>query len=337
MPDSFDPLAEKSAASATNGSSSTEPTLATATFQVGGMTCGACVETIERMIRNQPGIQSISVALLSEKATVTYDESVWTPDKVVEEIEDTGFDAKYLETLRRGPLGTDSKASGKEKQAIDPGSGAVQEDIGTAQITVYGMTCASCTSTIEKEVAKLQGVESVSVSLATEKCRVEYDKNRIGIRDLVERIEDLGFDAVVADDRDSTQLASLGRIKEIAEWRSAFMFSLSMAVPVFFISMVLPKFSFTRSILLWQPIKNLYLQDILCLCLTIPVQFGIGRRFYRTSWKALKHGSATMDVLVVIGTTASFTFSVFSMITGLFCVDDVGEKQRSSSVPVQWR
>ncbi|EST09853.1 P-type ATPase, A domain protein [Kalmanozyma brasiliensis GHG001] len=289
----------------------------TATFQIGGMTCGACVETIERMIRLQPGIDSISVALLAEKATVTFDDSKWTPAKIAEEIEDTGFDATFLDIIRTER--PESSLGFKQVSSV-PAASIPRQD--TAQLNVYGMTCASCSSTIEREIAKIDGVKSISVSLSTEKARIDYDASKLGIRDLVEHVEDLGFDAVVSDERNSTQLASLGRIKEIAEWRSAFLFSLSMGLPVFFLSMILPKFSFTRSILWWQPIPGLYLQDLACLALTIPVQFGIGLRFYRTSWKAIKHGSATMDVLIVIGTTASWVFSVFSMIARLFCVDE---------------
>ncbi|GAC97811.1 copper-transporting ATPase 2 [Pseudozyma hubeiensis SY62] len=311
----MEPLLGEPKASAS--SSSNMGSTVTATFQIGGMTCGACVETIERMIRSQPGIKSISVALLSEKATVTFDDSIWTPAKVAEEIEDTGFDATFLDIIRTEH--PDTATASKEASSQPTGSIAPLE---TAQISVYGMTCASCSSTIEREIAKIDGVKSISVSLSTEKARIDYDSSKLGVRDLVEHIEDLGFDAVVSDDRNSTQLASLGRIKEIAEWRSAFLFSLSMGLPVFLLSMVLPKFSFTRGILWWQPISGLYLQDVICLALTIPVQFGIGLRFYRTSWKAVKHGSATMDVLIVIGTTASWTFSVFSMIARLFCVDE---------------
>ncbi|EPQ32259.1 uncharacterized protein PFL1_00456 [Pseudozyma flocculosa PF-1] len=333
------PLAEKAAtpagASASPSSSSPPllPTgrLVTASFQISGMTCGACVETIERMIRNQAGIHSISVALLAERATVTFDDATWTVEKVVDEIEDTGFDATYIETIR-----TETPGGGPEKALSgtgeENGKGQPQE-LGTAQLNVFGMTCASCSSTVEREVAKVPGVMSVSVSLSTEKCRIEYDKALLGVRDLVESIEDLGFDAVVSDERDTTQLASLGRIKEIAEWRSAFLFSLSMAVPVFCLSMVLPKWQWSRSILWWQPIANSYLQDLLCLGLTIPVQFGIGRRFYRTSWKAIKHGSATMDVLVVIGTTAAFTFSSFSMLAGLLCRHEVAPASAVATTP----
>lgn len=260
-------------------------------FRIGGMTCGACVETIERMLRQQEGIESVTVALLAEKAVVEFDATKWTPEKIAEEIEDIGFEAEQL-------------------------SEGIQD---SQTIKVYGMTCASCTSTVEREVRAMDGVLSCNVSLATEEARVEFEKDKVGIRDIVERIEDLGFDAMISDDRDKTQLQSLGRIREVSEWRRAFLISLSFAIPNFFLNMIAPKWKFLHPILMWQPISNLYFADLLSLCLATPVQFGIGKRFYVSTIKALRHYSATMDVLVVFGTTASFFFSTFSMIVALFC------------------
>lgn len=262
-----------------------------AQFKIGGMTCGSCVETIERMLRQQAGIRSATVALLAEKGVVEFDDSIWTPAKIAEEIEDMGFEAEVQEEQRE-----DSQV-----------------------FKVYGMTCASCTSAVETGLSGREGVISCVVALATEEARIQFDATKIGLRDIVEAIEDLGFDAVLADDRDSTQLQSLSRVKEVAEWWRAFTFSFCFALPVFIISMVLTKFQSTRAILMWQLLPNLYLQDFLCLVLTTPVQFGVGKRFYVTTFKALKHKSATMDVLIVLGTTASYTYSFFSMLFALFC------------------
>lgn len=251
------------------------------------------LKTIERMLRQQDGIYSATVALLAEKAVIEYDSSKWTPEKIAEEIEDIGFEAEVQQEIR--------------------------QDVQSFK--VYGMTCASCTSAVEQGVSSLAGVTSCSVSLATEEARIEFDPSLIGLRDLVECIEDLGFDAVLNDNSDSTQIESLSRAREVTEWWRAFIISLSFAIPVFFLSMVLPKWHTTRNILSWQPVSNLYFGDLLCFCLTTPVQFGVGKRFYVTSYKAMRHFSATMDVLIIIGTTASFVYSTGSMLFALFCTD----------------
>jgi len=250
------------------------------------------------MLRQQHGIHSVSVALLAEKAVVQYDPSRWTPSQLAEEIDDIGFEAEEI-------------VEAKQDEVI---------------LTIYGMTCASCSSTIEKEFNSTDGIISISISLATEKAKIHYEKSKLGLRDLIEKVEDLGFEATISDESDKTQLNSLGRVKEVAEWRHAFFFSLGFAIPVFLISMVFMKVPFMRLILNFQPIQGLFLSDLSCLILTIPVQFGIGKRFYVTSYKSLRHGSATMDVLVVMGTTASFVYSTGSMIGALICSDSTCAK-----------
>lgn len=161
-------------------------------LRIEGMTCGACVESIEGMLRTQPGIYSVKVALLAERGVVEYDSNVWNSDKIVNEISDIGFDATVIPPSR--------------------------SDVVTLRI--YGMTCSSCTSTVETQLSAMPGINSVAVSLATETCKVEFDRTLTGPREMVERIEEMGFDAMLSDQEDATQLRSLTRTKEIQEWRS---------------------------------------------------------------------------------------------------------------------
>lgn len=143
-----------------------------------------------------------------------------------------------------------------------------------------------------------------------------------GARDVVEMISDAGFDATLCSDESNlVQIRSLARTKEVQEWRTAFRSSACLAVPVFLLSMVFPMVPFLRSLVDHRIIQGVYVGDLICLMLTVPVQFGIGARFYRSAYRAVKHRSATMDVLVVLGTTASFTYSIFAMLFALFSDD----------------
>jgi Cu+-exporting ATPase len=176
------------------------------------------------------------------------------------------------------------------------------------------MTCSACTSSVESALSQLPGVSSVAVSLATETCKVEFDRTLVGPRDLVERVEELGFDAVLAaDEEDATQLRSLTRTKEIHEWRDRFRAALAFAIPVFFTSMIAWRIPFLAPIVGCRIMRGVYVGDMICLILTTPVQFWLGRRFYRAAWKSVRHGGATMDVLVVLGTTAAYVYSVFAI------------------------
>jgi P-type Cu+ transporter len=188
-------------------------------------------------------------------------------------------------------------------------------------LRVYGMTCASCTSTIEIELGKMPGISTVAVSLAAETTKVTFDPGLIGPREMVERIEELGFDAMLSDQLDATQLRSLTRAKEIQEWRLQFQWSVAFALPVFFISMIAPRIPFLRPILHFNIIPGISLGHLLVAIITTPAQFWLGQRFYRHAFKALKHKVATMDVLVMLGTSAAYFYSIFALIAAMIHPD----------------
>ncbi|KAJ7623205.1 Cu-transporting P-type ATPase [Roridomyces roridus] len=259
-------------------------------LRIEGMTCGACVEAIEGMLREQPGIHSIKVALLAERGVVEYDPKTWDAEKIISEISDIGFDATLIPVLR-----TD-----------------------TVTLRIYGMTCGSCTSTVESGLSAVPGINSVAVSLATETCTVQFDRALIGAREMVDRIEEMGFDAMLADHGDATQIASLTRTKEVLVWRSRLMWSMTFAIPVFFLSMVGPHVPGVRGVLSTRLVNSIYLGDFLVLLLVTPAQFWVGANFYRSAWKSLKHRSATMDVLVMLGTSAAYFYSLITLFLALF-------------------
>ncbi|GAA5830270.1 hypothetical protein JCM11251_001288 [Rhodosporidiobolus azoricus] len=270
-------------------------TTETAQFKVEGMTCGSCVAAIEGGLRDQPGIVSVKVALLAERAVVEYDSGLWDPSKLANEIEDFGFEATPIEPPKAD----------------------------TVVLQVYGMTCGACVHSIETNLRSAPGILSAVVSLTTERASITYDPSLIGgIRDIVELIEDTGFDATLASDENSAmQLKSLARTKEIQEWKHCLQRAFTFGLPVFLLSMIFPMIPFMRPVVNWSLIRGIHLGDTLCLFLTLPVQFGVGLRFYRSAWRALKHKSATMDVLVVLGTSAAFLYSITVMVTAPFASD----------------
>jgi Cu+-exporting ATPase len=257
------------------------------------MTCGSCVESIEGMLRSQPGIHSIKVALLAERGVVEFDPQQWNTEKLVNEITDIGFDATLIPPTRSDEI----------------------------TLRIYGMTCSSCTSTVETELGKMPGITGVVVSLATETAKVVFDRGTVGPREMVERIEELGFDAMLSDQQDATQLRSLTRTKEIQEWKTRFQWSVAFALPVFFISMIAPHIPFLRPIVDFNIIPGVPLGHLLVAIITTPAQFWVGQKFYRNAYKALKHKTATMDVLVMLGTSAAYFYSLFTLIAAAFNPD----------------
>ena len=279
--------------------------IAKTTLSIKGMTCASCVANIEKMVSPStlPGLLSISVNLMSEQAMAEHDPSILSADQIAEAIDDVGFEASVIST----------------KEVIS-GNTPVDLTIDTATLKIFGMTCASCVSSVESALLALPEVKSALVNLATQEARIVYHTDRVGVRDLVRTVEDAGFDAIVADGQDNTtQLESLARTREIQEWRRAYQNAAFFAIPVFLISMVIGYWGWGRAIVMYSPsfIPGLYLSDVVCLLLTIPPQFGVGRLFFRPAFKSLRHGSATMDVLVTFSTLSAFFFSCFAMVIAL--------------------
>ncbi|KAJ3174984.1 ATPase Cu transporting protein 7B [Geranomyces variabilis] len=257
----------------------------TVQLEIRGMTCASCVATIEKHLRTHPAIVSCKVALLAERAEVQFKELMMDGTAVANLVNDVGFVARVLP----------------------------DDSVGTLDLKIFGMTCGSCSGKIEREVAKMGGVVKAAVNLLGQSGRFQYDSAVIGVRDIVEKIEELGFQAFLSDMGSNAQAESLERTREIQEWRTAFWNSFKYALPVMLTSMIFP-LTPLAPVLRWQLVKGLYLSDLIMLVLTIPVQFGIGGRFYTAAYKALSHGSYTMDVLITLGTTIAFVFSVLSIV-----------------------
>ncbi|OAA69600.1 copper-transporting ATPase 2 [Cordyceps fumosorosea ARSEF 2679] len=272
--------------------------VATTTVAIEGMTCGACTSAVEGGFKGVDGILKFNISLLAERAVITHDVTKISADQIAETIEDRGFDAAVL-------------SSNLDVQ--DVGAGTT-----TAQFKIYGNPDATVARELEAKLRGLAGVKSASLSLSTDRLSVTHNPSVIGLRAIVEAVEQEGLNALVADSQDNNaQLESLAKTREITEWRTAFRTSLFFAIPVFVIGMILPmalpSLDFGKISLL----PGLFLGDVICLALTLPVQFGIGKRFYISAHKSVKHGSPTMDVLVILGTSCAFFFSVFSMLVSI--------------------
>ncbi|KAK2606408.1 Cu(2+)-transporting P-type ATPase [Conoideocrella luteorostrata] len=284
--------------SGSNGPDGAEGNIATTTVAIEGMTCGACTSAVEGGFKGMDGILKFNISLLAERAVITHNVTKISPEQIAETIDDRGFGATVLstqyETSDLGPL------------------------MSTAQFKIYGNLDATAAKSLEAKLKTLPGVKSASISLATERLNITHQSGIIGLRGIVEAVEQEGLNALVADSQDNNaQLESLAKTREIAEWRTAFRTSLTFAVPVFIIGMILPMCLPALDFGKLKLIPGIYLDDVICLVLTIPVQFGIGHRFYVSAYKSIKHGSPTMDVLVILGTSCAFFFSVVAMVVSL--------------------
>jgi P-type Cu+ transporter len=161
------------------------------------------------------------------------------------------------------------------------------------ELNIHGMTCAGCVARVEKALLKAPGIHSVSVNLVTTKATIEYDAKNLLIGDLIALVEKAGYDASLPDSRKS-QIQS-----DPSELLYESYFSTLLSLPLI-LPMILSIFNL-----------HLMLPGYIQIIIATPVQFFIGRRFYISAWKALRARAANMDLLVIVGTSAAYSLSLW--------------------------
>lgn len=243
------------------------------TIRISGMSCAACAARVEKVLNNLEGIKNAAVNLAVEKAAVEYDKNIISIEDIIDAIKKLGYDAV-------------------SEQA---------DTISSAVLKVSGMSCAACAARVEKQLGSLEGVHSAAVNLASERASVEYDSEKIKTSDLIKAVEAIGYKAERAEelsvDREKEQ-----REKEIRRLRLELVISAILTAPLLF-SMLLMITNIDIPFF-----HNEYFQ----LIVATPVQFIIGFRFYKNAYRALRSGSANMDVLIAMGTTAAYFYSIYN-------------------------
>lgn len=178
-----------------------------------------------------------------------------------------------------------------------------------AELDITGMTCAACATRIEKGLNKLPGVTKATVNLALETAAVEYNPSEVGTIEMVQRVEKLGYGATVKDDK--TVDIAQQRQQELDAQTGKFLFSLILSVPLLWA--MVSHFSFTSFI----PLPGMLMNPWVQLALATPVQFVVGKQFYIGAYKALRNKSANMDVLVALGTSAAYFYSLYLTILSI--------------------
>lgn len=241
-------------------------------LQIEGMSCAACALRIEKNLSKIPGVKQATVNFATEKAAVEYDPAVATA-------------GQFEETVKKLGYGIIQTAQPEEKVTLK----------------ITGMSCAACAAKIEKRLGKLDGMIKAAVNLATEKAIVELDRSKLKVSDVIAAISALGYGAEkeqeMSPDRDKEQ-----REKEIKRLRRELIISAVLSAPLI-LAMILTLFG----------INIPFLHDWrFQIILATPVQFIIGYRFYKNAYYALRAKSPNMDVLIAMGTTAAYLYSVYN-------------------------
>jgi Cu+-exporting ATPase len=246
-----------------------------AELPLAGLDCTSCVVTVERTLREVPGVEKASVNFSLGVAHVTYDPKEASLEDAVEAIKKAGY------------------------------------DVGAAEmrVRIEGLHCASCVRFIEEALHKVPGVLEATVNPGTETAIIRYVPEMVNFQAVKEAIESTGYKVVrrVEEEEPPDQEAA-AREREYRLLISRFWFAAIISVPVL-ITAYPQFFPFLRDL----PQDTLRLIWAFDAVLTLPVLLWSGQRFFTGAWAAFKHHSADMNTLVALGTGAAWVYSVVAI------------------------
>jgi len=241
------------------------------TLPITGMTCANCAANIERVVNKLDGVAEANVNFAAESAAVAFDSKQLHLQDVVEKIHKAGFGV------------TTAKV----------------------EMPVTGMTCANCAANIERALnKKVPGVVNAAVNFASERVLVEYIHGTLDMEDVVGAIEKAGYGAIPPEEgSDAEDVEQQARDIEIKDQTRKFAVGVLFALPLFV-------FSMGRDFGLIGPWSHAPWVNWLFLALATPVQFYTGWDYYVGGFKSLKNKSANMDVLVAMGSSVAYFYSL---------------------------
>lgn len=181
-------------------------------------------------------------------------------------------------------------------------------DVNTSKrisLSLSGMHCSSCALIIEKSLKRIPGVKEANVNFSAEKALITYDESAVKKESFIDEVKRTGYSATFIDDKDPSFEANKRR-GEINSLFTKFLISLILSVPMIYF-MLFDFFS-------WIPGRAFFLPlvGIISLILTTPVQFIIGKGFYKGMWSALRMKTFNMDSLIAIGTSVAYFYSLIN-------------------------
>ncbi|NMY53566.1 copper-translocating P-type ATPase [Pseudomonas sp. WS 5051] len=226
---------------------------------IDGMTCASCAGRVEKSLAKVPGVRSVSVNLATEQARI--EAPAESLPALVEAVQQAGYSVPAH----------------------------------SLELDISGMTCASCAGRVEKALAKVPGVKSVSVNLATERAHVEL-LGQVDPGLLINAVTQAGYGASL---HQSDKTTEDDQQKRLHRERWALTLAIVLALPLV-LPMLLAPFGIHWMLPAWAQ-----------FVLATPVQFVLGARFYVAAWKAVKAGAGNMDLLVALGTSAGYGLSLY--------------------------
>ncbi|KAG0451593.1 hypothetical protein HPP92_015687 [Vanilla planifolia] len=259
----------------------------TGQFRIGGMTCAACVNSVEGVLRKVPGVKRAVVALATSLAEVEYDPSIISKDEIVVAVEDAGFEASFLQS--------------NEQDKFCFG--------------IAGLNSEEDVHLLQGILRNIKGVRQFEFRNNMSEMELVFDPEAVALRAIVEAVESGSWGKLKATVPNPYNQAASNDAKEASKMLQLFISGLVFSVPIFLMKAIFPHIYFLNSFLL-KHFGPFVIKDLLRWAFATIIQFVVGKRFYIAAYRALRHGSTNMDVLVVLGTSASYFYSVWAVLYG---------------------
>ncbi|CAG8722003.1 1080_t:CDS:2, partial [Funneliformis mosseae] len=303
-----------------------------ARISLSGLTCASCVRSIEGALRKLPGLTpSINVNLLTSNAILNFDENKISIERIKQAILDVGYDVEDIKVeteslpITQRAININSNKNNEYKIPFENLDSSTQDKNSireaTTKLIVGGMTCASCVNTIQYSLESLPGVEYAHINLLTNEATIKHDLNLVGIRDLIKKVEDIGYEADLFKKNQANNGNSIRHRAEKEQnlYRNRFLCSLLFAIPTLIIEMIfkmiLSRDNLIKETLMHQLIPGLEIGTLILFIFATPVQFILGYPFYIKGFRSIWYSrQANMDTLVAIGTTVAYFSSILNVI-----------------------
>jgi Cu+-exporting ATPase len=238
---------------------------------ISGMTCANCAATLERVVKKLPGVEHARVNFASEQAAVSFDPKTLPLQQILRQIVEAGYSVSTART----------------------------------ELALSGMSCANCAAAIERTLSKkVPGVVQAAVNFASERAVVEYLPQAVSIEEMIAAVTAAGFGATISGDALQAEDAEArARYREIADQTRKFIIGVLCSLPLFVLSM-------GRDVGLLGAWSHAAWVNWLFWALATPVQFYTGWDYFVGGFKSLRNRSANMDVLVAMGSSVAYAYSV---------------------------
>lgn len=273
-------------------------------LKIKGLHCGSCEKIIELELKNVDGIKSVSVSQPKGIGEFEIDTDKISITQVVEKIAEAGYEASLergAETVQEAEKKTENPVTSDNSRTQEVGSNRVS-------LSIIGMHCSSCAGLIERSIKRTPGVSSAAVNFAAEKALVTYDGTKTSQNEIIAAVKKSGYSAEL----EQKEGAEERKAKEIKNLFNSFIVSLVLSFPMLYF-MVLDFFPNLPGGKILPPYSA-----IVSLVLTIPVQFIIGKGFYKGALSSLKMKTFNMDSLIAIGTSTAFFYSLINYLIFVF-------------------